>query len=230
MSIPVTAGAAILGGAAVAFVPRVAHRLAVPAGDPPRPACARCSRPFPAGPAGWVRAGAPCPCAAFPWPTVLTGAVAAGLLGAVVGLWVAPVAAVIGVLLAQIDVQCLRLPDAIVGALAVVVAVPPVLGSPAGLRVAVAAAGVVGSVYLVVAIVSGGALGLGDVKLAAVLALGLGFHGWPAVAVGAVAPHLIMGPVAVVLMLGRRVRRRGVLPFGPALLAGALLAVVTASP
>lgn len=228
MSIPVTADAAILGGVAAAFVPRVAHRLAVPSGEPPRPACARCSRPFPAGPAGWVRAGAPCRCAGFPWVAVLTGAVAAGLLGAVAGLSVAPAVVVIGVLLAQIDMQCLRLPDAVVGALAVVVAVPPALGSPAGLRVAVAAAGVVGSAYLLVAIVSGGALGLGDVKLAAVLALGLGFHGWPAVAVGAVAPHLLMGPVALVLVLGKRVPRRGVLPFGPALLAGALLAVVIA--
>lgn len=260
MSIPVAAGAAILGGAASVFVPRVAHRLAVPAGSPPRTACSACARPFPAGLPGWVRPGARCPCARRPWLTVLAGALAAGLLGWAAGPSVIP-AAVLGVLLAQIDVQCLRLPDPVVGALAVVVGLPPAVGSvaglaidssagspagssawsavgssaglvggsSAGLAVAVPAAVTVGSVYLVVAVVSGGGLGLGDVKLAAVLALGLGFHGWPAVLLGAVVPHLLMGPAAVVLLLGRRVRRRGNLPFGPALLTGALVAVVATS-
>jgi leader peptidase (prepilin peptidase)/N-methyltransferase len=63
------------------------------------------------------------------------------------------------------------------------------------------------------------------VKLAAVLALVLGFAGWPAVVVGVLAPHLINGPVALfVLVTGRR----RVLPFGPALLAGALVALTAA--
>jgi leader peptidase (prepilin peptidase)/N-methyltransferase len=225
MSIPVAAGAAVLGGLASAFLPLVADRLAVPSGDPPRPACDRCARPFP----GWVRFGAPCPCARWPWPAVLAGAVATGLLAGVVGWSVTLVAGVIGVLLVQIDVRCLRLPDPVVGALAVVVAVPPAVRGPlAASGAAVAAAAVVGSAYLMLAIVSGGGLGLGDVKLAAALALGLGFHGWPAVALGAVLPYLLIGPVALVLVLGRRVRRRAALPFGPALLAGALAAVVAA--
>lgn len=226
MSIPVAAGAALLGGAAVAFVPRVADRLAVPPGAPPRSACAGCGRPFPAGRRGWVHAGATCPCARPPWPTVLGGSVAAGSLAAVTGPSVTLLAAVLGVLLVRVDLRCLRLPDPLVGALAVVVAVPPALRSPAGLGVAVAAAGVVGSAYLLLALAPGGGLGLGDVKLAAVLALGLGFHGWPAVALGVVVPHLLMGPVAAVLLLSRRVRRRAALPFGPALLAGALVATL----
>jgi leader peptidase (prepilin peptidase)/N-methyltransferase len=226
MSIPVTAGAAILGGVASGFVPLLAHRLSVPSGDPPRSACARCARPFP----GWVRFGAPCPCARWPWPAVLGGAVAAALLTGVAD-WPVSVAAAVGVLLVQIDVRCRRLPDRVVGVLAVVVALPPAVRAPlAESGAAVAAAGVVGSAYLVVAIASGGGLGLGDVKLAAVLALGLGYHGWPAVILGAVLPHLLMGPVALVLLLGRRVRRGTALPFGPALLAGALVAAVAAGP
>ena len=227
MSFPLAAAAALIGGGAAAFVPRVAHRLAVPHGRPPRSACADCGRPFPAGPAGWVRAGAACPCGRPPWAAVLGAAVAAGLLKPAAGPWMA-LAAVVGVLLAQIDVRCLRLPDPVVGLLAVLVGVPPALRSPADLRVAVTAAAVVGAAHLVLAVLSGGGLGLGDVKLAAVLALGLGFHGWQAVALGAVLPHLLMGPVALVLVLGRRVRRRAALPFGPALLAGALAAVVVA--
>jgi leader peptidase (prepilin peptidase)/N-methyltransferase len=60
-----------------------------------------------------------------------------------------------------------------------------------------------------------------------VLAFVLGFLGWPAVAVGTVLPHLINGPAAAVLLLTGRARRRTALPFGPALLIGALLGVVT---
>ena len=70
-----------------------------------------------------------------------------------------------------------------------------------------------------------GGLGLGDVKLAAVLALILGFAGWPAVVTGVLAAHLINGPIALFLLVNGR---RRALPFGPALLAGALLALTTA--
>ena len=226
MSIPVAAGAALVGGGVAAFVPRIAHRLAVPSGAPPRSACAGCGRPFPGGPGGWLRAGAACPCARRPWGTVLSGAAAAGLLGAAAG-WPVTLAAVAGVLLVQIDVRCLRLPDPVVAALAVLVAVPPaLLGPVAATGTAVLAGGLVGSAYLLLAVASGGGLGLGDVKLAAVLGVGLGFHGWPAVAWGAVLPHLLIGPVALVLVLSGRVRRRAAVPSGPALLTGALVAVL----
>jgi leader peptidase (prepilin peptidase) / N-methyltransferase len=63
------------------------------------------------------------------------------------------------------------------------------------------------------------------VKLAAVLGLILGFAGWPAVIVGVVTPHLINGPIAVVLLVTRPGRA---LPFGPALLAGALIGLIAA--
>jgi leader peptidase (prepilin peptidase)/N-methyltransferase len=45
--------------------------------------------------------------------------------------------------------------------------------------------------------------------------------------VGTVLPHLVNGPVAVVLLLTGRAGRRTALPFGPALLVGALLGVAT---
>ena len=85
----------------------------------------------------------------------------------------------------------------------------------------------VGAAYLIVALLPGRGLGLGDVKLGAVLGFALGFLGWPALVAGVVLPHLINGPAALVLLLARRARRRTPLPFGPALLVGALLAVAT---
>jgi leader peptidase (prepilin peptidase)/N-methyltransferase len=82
-----------------------------------------------------------------------------------------------------------------------------------------------GAAYLVVALLPGGGLGFGDVKLAAVLGFALGWIGWPAVLAGLILPHVINGPVALFLLVSGRARRGTALPLGPALLAGALLAV-----
>jgi leader peptidase (prepilin peptidase)/N-methyltransferase len=93
---------------------------------------------------------------------------------------------------------------------------------------AVLATGLVGCAYLLIAILPRGGLGLGDVKLAAVLGFALGYQGWSAVAVGLLVPPLINGPWALFLLVTRRAGRSTALPFGPALLIGALLAVTTA--
>jgi leader peptidase (prepilin peptidase) / N-methyltransferase len=229
VSTPITVLAAVSGGGAAAFVPRIADRLAVPSGTPPKSACSACARPFP----GWVRAGASCPCEKPPWPTVLASALAAGLLGAVLNASAALplmlVAVVLAALLAEIDVRCLRLPDRLVGALAfaLVLASTPAADG-ASLRRAGLAGAAVGLGHLVVAVLPGGGLGLGDVKLAAVLAFVLGLIGWSAVLLGVLVPYLINGPVAAYLLLSRRATRHTPLPFGPALLAGALIAFAAA--
>jgi leader peptidase (prepilin peptidase)/N-methyltransferase len=233
MSLSVAALAAAFGGAAAAFVPRVAHRLAVPRGTPPRSACERCAASLPA----WVRAGATCPCAGPPVWTITAGALVAGLLGGVIGpvplLLVLLPAAILGILLAAIDLRCLRLPDPLVAMLAAGTVLPLTLGAltagePGRLGRALSAAGLSGAAYLIIALLPGGGLGLGDVKLATVLGFTLGFAGWPAVAVGLLVPHLINGPVALTLLLSRRAERRTALPLGPALLAGALLGLLMA--
>jgi leader peptidase (prepilin peptidase)/N-methyltransferase len=221
MSLPVVILAAAFGAAAGAFVPRPAYRLAVPSGTPVRPACADCNEPF----ATWVRAGPACRCRRGGWPAAVTGSgAAAAVVAAAVGpapvLPVLLVAVVLGVLLAAVDVRCLRLPDPLVAALALLV-LPLGLGHAGA---APAGAALLGGTYLVLSLASGGAVGLGDVKLAAVLGFALGPLGWRAVVAGLVVPHLINGPVAVFLLLTRRARRTTALPLGPALLAGALVA------
>ncbi|RZU51057.1 leader peptidase (prepilin peptidase)/N-methyltransferase [Krasilnikovia cinnamomea] len=246
MSLPIVILASGYGAAASAFLPRVAYRLAVPFGVAPRSACAGCGRPFPAGLRGWVRVGSSCPGRAFhrasPVPTgplamVAAGGLAAALLALALGtVAVLPAllpAVPLGVLLAAVDLRCLRLPDPLVGALAAVVVPPLVLlalvgGEPGRLARAAAAAGLAGAAYLMVALLPRQGLGFGDVKLAALLAFPLGFLGWPAVAAGMIAPHLVNGPVAVFLLVTARARRGTALPLGPALLAGALLGVVAA--
>jgi leader peptidase (prepilin peptidase)/N-methyltransferase len=224
--------AAAFGAASAAFLPRVAHRLAVGFADLPRPGCAACSRPFPMGLPGWVRAGAACSCSGGYAPAVLAGALVAAVLAVLVGpvpeLPFYLLAAVPGLLLAMIDRRCLRLPDPLVGALAVTTAVPLAVLRPGRIGVALVAAVAVLTAYAILALLGG--LGLGDVKLAAVLALILGFAGWPAVIAGVLLPHLINGPVALFLLLTRRAGRQRAIPFGPALLVGALLGLAVQQP
>ncbi len=221
--------AAAFGATSAAFLPRIAYRLAVQRPAVPRSTCAACSRPFPVGLSGWVRVGSPCSCSTGHGSTVLTGATIGAVLAAALGpvpeLPIYLLAAVLGLLLALIDLRCLRLPNALVAGFALTAGVPlTVLEPEHALRAFVAAGGVLVA-YLSVALLPRHPLGLGDVKLAAVLALVLGFAGWPAVLIGLVAPHLINGPIALILMLTGRADRRRQLPLGPALLAGALIAV-----
>ena len=138
--------------------------------------------------------------------------------------------AAVAVLLAVIDVQHRLLPDRVVlpsiGIGVVLLALAALLDHswPALLR-AVLGAAVLFLVFLVLALISPSGLGMGDVKLAALLGLYLGWLGWAAVAGGAVAAFVVQAVLALVLLLSRRVGLRGELPFGPALLLGTALVI-----
>lgn len=209
----------LFGAAAGAFLPRIAYRLTVPFGTPARSSCHHCDRPFPARADGWIHAGPAC-CGSGHRPVLvfalLAGALAV-LLGPVPQLPVHLLAAIPGVLLAMIDLGCLRLPDRLVGALALVGGLPLALLLPDRIVPALGAGLLVGATYLVIALLPGRGLGLGDVKLGATLAFLLGFAGWPAVAVGFGTAHLLNGAIATWLLVTRRARP---VPFGPALLFG----------
>lgn len=135
-----------------------------------------------------------------------------------------------GVLLTVIDVQHRLLPNRVVvpsiaigAALLLLAAVP---GQDwAGLVRGLLAAVVLFAVYLVLALVNPRGLGMGDVKLAALLGLYLGWLGWPVVAYGTVAAFLAQALIALVLLATRRISLRGELPFGPAMLLGAAVAI-----
>ena len=70
-----------------------------------------------------------------------------------------------------------------------------------------------------------GGMGMGDVKLAAVLGLYLGFLGWGNLLVGAFAAFLFGGVFGLALMLVRRAGRKTAIPFGPWMILGAWLGV-----
>jgi leader peptidase (prepilin peptidase)/N-methyltransferase len=69
-------------------------------------------------------------------------------------------------------------------------------------------------------------LGRGDVTLAGLLGLLLGWFGWSAVLVGLYAAFLLAGVAAGLLLLTRRATRRSRIAFGPAMVAGALLVLL----
>lgn len=77
--------------------------------------------------------------------------------------------------------------------------------------------------FLLVALVSG-QLGAGDVRLAGALGCALAWQGWPSLVLGWLL-GLICGAVAgLVMSLRAEHARRSSIPFGPALIAGALTA------
>lgn len=166
--------------------------------------------------------------------TALTAAVLAVLVSRLptMAAWPAyVVVAAAGVVLAVIDVEHHRLPDRLVGPTFVAATALLLLAAlvdqdlPAWLRAMGAAAAVSGALLLAV-LVSPGGLGLGDVKLGGVVGLMLGWLGWGYVPTGLFAGFVLGAVHALVLIASRRATLRTPVAFGPALLAGALLAVV----
>jgi leader peptidase (prepilin peptidase)/N-methyltransferase len=135
-----------------------------------------------------------------------------------------------GVLLAVIDLQHHKLPNRVVvpsigmGAVLLAVAAAGQHDWSALLRAGLGAV-VLFAVFLVMALISPRSLGMGDVKLAALLGLYLGWIGWSAVFLGAAAGFVVQALVALVLLAARLVKLRGHLPFGPAMLLGAALVI-----
>lgn len=81
------------------------------------------------------------------------------------------------------------------------------------------------ALYLVLALVSAGGMGFGDVKLAALLGMATAWVGWPAFGVGAFAAFLLGGLFGIGLLIARRAGRKSGVPFGPWMLAGAWIGI-----
>ena len=139
-----------------------------------------------------------------------------------------------GVVLATIDLRTRLLPNALllpfgVTALTFLVVSSGVSGDWDRLVGAALGSVAMFAIYLVLALVSPGSLGMGDVKLAAVLGLFGGYAGmttWLATLLGG---FLLGGVISVLLLLLTRASARSVFPFGPPMLAACYLAVLAFS-
>jgi leader peptidase (prepilin peptidase) / N-methyltransferase len=143
--------------------------------------------------------------------------------------------AAVAIALALIDVDALRLPDGIVlpsylvGAALLIPAGAARGGWVAAIR-ALAAMALLWGLYYGLSRLRRGGMGFGDVKLAGLLGLYLGWLGWGPVAVGTFAAFCLGGAAGGALLVARRAGRRTAIPFGPYMLAGALLAVFVGVP
>ena len=81
--------------------------------------------------------------------------------------------------------------------------------------------------YLLLMIISPSGMSLGDVKLAASLGTLLAWFGWRVLIAGGAAGFLLGGLGGVVLLASRRADRKQLIPFGPFMIAGTFLAVLT---
>jgi leader peptidase (prepilin peptidase)/N-methyltransferase len=132
--------------------------------------------------------------------------------------------------LAIIDIEAHRLPNAIVlpsyGVAALLfLAASLTTGHFTGLLRGLIGMVALVVIYFVLAFVSRG-MGLGDVKLAGVLGLFLGWSGWGSLFIGAFSAFLLGGLFGIVLIVIRRARRKSGIPFGPWMLAGAWIGIL----
>lgn len=138
--------------------------------------------------------------------------------------------AAIGVALALIDLDTHRLPDSIVLPSYVVAVV--LLGLASGgagdwgaLVRALLGGLAMGAAYFVMVLAYPAGMGLGDVKLAGVLGIYLGWFGWGALLVGFFAAFVVGGVFALVLVALKRAGRKSGIPFGPWMLVGTVIGI-----
>lgn len=151
-----------------------------------------------------------------------SGTAVAGILVLVAFLYLAAVSVALGL----IDLDTHTLPNAIVlpsylvGA-ALLAGAAIFGGDDAALLRAGIGMAALWLAYFLMALVYPAGMGLGDVKLAGVLGMFLGWAGWGEFAVGAFAAFLLGGLYALALVLARKATRTSGIPFGPWMLLGA---------
>lgn len=174
----------------------------------------------------------------YPAVELVTAAVFAGLaahLGPDAALPAFLYLAAVGILLALIDLDTHRLPDVLTlpsYAVGVVLLAAAAIaqGSAAPLLRALLGMAVLFGLYFTLVFAYPAGMGFGDVKLAGVLGLYLGWLGWGPVAVGTFAAFVLGGVTGLVLMALGRAGRKSAIPFGPFMLAGALVGVFAGAP
>lgn len=136
----------------------------------------------------------------------------------------------ISIALALIDLEHHLLPNSIVlpgyavgGVLLTASAI--LTGNSAALLGALLGGAAMFAFYFVLAFISPRGMGMGDVKLAGVLGMFLGYLGWGALIVGSFGAFVLGGLFSIVLLLMKRAGRKSGIPFGPWMLLAAWVGV-----
>jgi leader peptidase (prepilin peptidase) / N-methyltransferase len=225
---------AALGLLAGAALRGTVFRLSVASGTPERTACPRCSAPARRRLA--VRCGECGRSLGTPLALELcTAAALALVLGRFAGQPDAVAfgfLAVLGVALAAIDIAVQRLPDPLTLPAYPIMITLLAAAALASHDFAALARALLGGLalmaaYLLLALIRPGELGGGDIKLAGIAGLALGWLGWPTLLAGAALGFVLSAVVSLALLAARRVTLRSAISFGPFMLGGALLAMLT---
>lgn len=136
-----------------------------------------------------------------------------------------------GIALALIDIDTRRLPNVIVlpsyGVLAALLTVAALVDDrPENLLRAVVGMAALAGFFLVVVLVYPAGMGWGDVKLAGLLGLAMGYASWGALVIGSFAGFALGAIVGVVVIATGRATRKTALPFGPFMIVGAFIGVL----
>ena len=132
----------------------------------------------------------------------------------------------------QIDFDVHRLPDSIVlpcyPVLALMLTIAAVVEDHPWALARMALGGLaMWLMYLVMRLAYPKGMGFGDVKLAGVIGGMLGFISWPALLIGAFAGFVLAGVTASIIIGTGLASRKAHIPFGPFMIAGALISVFT---
>ncbi len=228
------AAGAALGLLAGAALRGTVFRLSVAAGDPERTTCPHCSAPARRRLA--VRCSQCGSSLGTPLVLELSTAIVLALLLGRFGAQPDVVAfgffGVLGVALAAIDIATQRLPDPLTlpaYPILIILLAGAALASHdfAALARALLGGLALAGAYLLLALVRPGQLGGGDIKLAGLAGLALGWLGWPTLIAGAALGFVLSALVSLALLAARRITLRSAICFGPFLIGGALLAMLT---
>jgi leader peptidase (prepilin peptidase) / N-methyltransferase len=143
--------------------------------------------------------------------------------------------AAVGIALAMIDIDLLRLPDVLtlpsypigLALLAIAAGVDHAWDSYARALIAMVALFLF---YAIVWFIYPAGMGLGDVKLAGVVGLYLGWLSWGALVVGAFAAFAVGAVVSIGIVIFSGGGRKSKIPFGPFMLIGALIGIFAGHP
>jgi leader peptidase (prepilin peptidase) / N-methyltransferase len=226
----------VAGVPAGAMLRSAVFQLSVPSDAPDRTTCPRCAAP--------VRRLLVIRCrhcghhfgtlGALELVTALVLALLFGRFGGQPDLLAFVFLGALGVTLAAIDISVQRLPDRLVlpayPVMIVLLGIAALIGHNGTALVRALIGGLaLAGVYLVLALLRPGGIGGGDVKLAGLTGLALGWLGWPILIAGAVLGFILSAVVSLALIAARRITLRSMICFGPFMLGGALLAALASA-
>ena len=223
---------AVLGSVANGWIYWLTRRQALGFSGAQCPTCQRAHRPWHTMPLLGVVLGGRCATCqtAIAWRSLLITLPCGALYVFLYHQWPVSVQSVVFALLAVVllVVACIDLahtiiPDAITlpGILAGLLA--SLVLTPVGIGNALIGAFLGGGLFLVIAVLSRGGMGGGDIKLIAMIGA---FLGWQAVLATIFLGAFLLTLLGLTLMLLRQKGRKDPLPFGPFLAIGALLTMV----